>query len=144
MRLVAACSSPSPCFLPAMGTFPQVALSGDGLASKADGLRVCRREGKLCRGLWVGWINGLQPAVSISTRGGAGCCSWLRTTPHISKAWGRVAGKLTKELLELRGEMQPCSTAHAHQRCRWLLLTLLRGASITRGKLWDQQGFRAT
>jgi len=31
--------------------------------TKLGGVLICSRAGRLCRGIWTGWINGLRPVV---------------------------------------------------------------------------------
>ena len=58
------------------------------------GVSICSRVGRLCRGIWTGWIDGPRPVVWSSTRLSAGSCTWVTTIPCNATGLGRVAGKL--------------------------------------------------
>jgi len=53
------------------------------------GVSICLRVGRLCTGVWTGWINGPRPIVWISTRPDAGSCTWVTTTPYNTTGLGR-------------------------------------------------------
>ena len=68
---------------------PSVSLQ---MTPNPTGVLICLRVGRLYRGIWTGWIDGLRPTVCGSTRLNLALGS---QQPHATlQAWGRVAGKL--------------------------------------------------
>lgn len=61
--------------------------------SQAD-LLICLRAGHLCRGIWVGQINGLRPTTWHSTRVSAGACTLVVTTPWSDIGLGKSGWKV--------------------------------------------------
>ena len=57
------------------------------------GVSICLRIGRHCRQIWTEWINGLRPTVWVSTRPGAGSCTWITTTPRNATGLGRSVWK---------------------------------------------------
>ena len=55
------------------------------------------RVGKLYRGIWTDWIDGLRPTVWGSTRRSAGSCTWVTTTPCNATGLGSSGWKATQQ-----------------------------------------------
>ena len=57
-------------------------------------LSICLRIGRPCRGIWIGWIDGLRPIVCTLTRPSARSCNLVTKIPIIATG---LDGKLHKE-----------------------------------------------
>lgn len=55
---------------------------------------ICWKVGRLCRGIWIGWIDGPHPALWHSARLNAGSCTWVTTTPCRWIGLGKSAWKV--------------------------------------------------
>jgi len=58
------------------------------------GVLIFSRVGRLCRGTWTGWVDGLRPTVEDLTRLSAGSCTWVTTTPGNATGLGKSISKL--------------------------------------------------
>lgn len=47
--------------------------------TKLGGVLICWRAGRLSRGMWTDWIDGLRSAVWGSVRQSTGSCTWITT-----------------------------------------------------------------
>ena len=63
--------------------------------SWVEGL-ICSRVGRLCRGIWTGWINGPRSIVWGSTRLSAGSYTWVTTTPCNATGLGKGGWKAVR------------------------------------------------
>lgn len=59
------------------------------LAPSWVGMLVYLSVGKLCRGTWIGWINGPCPVVWPLAGLNVGCCTRVATTPRSAGSPGR-------------------------------------------------------
>ena len=57
------------------------------------GVSICSRVGRLCRGIWTDWIDGLRTAVWGSTKPNAESYTLVTTTPCNSTGSGRSGWK---------------------------------------------------
>jgi len=54
---------------------------------------ICLRVQRPCRGIWIGWVDGLRPMEWASTRSSARTCTLIANPHAVLQAWGRVAKK---------------------------------------------------
>jgi len=57
------------------------------------GVSICSSEGRVWRGIWTGWIDGLRSAVWGSTRPSAKSCTSVTTTPRNATGLGKSGWK---------------------------------------------------
>ena len=69
---------------------PSVSLQ---MTSSWAGVSIRLRVGRLCRGIWTGWIEGLRPTVWGSTRPNAGSCTWFTANPCNTTGLGKNSWK---------------------------------------------------
>lgn len=90
---------------------------------------VCLRVGKICRGIWIGCIDGQHPVVWHSTRQNAGCYTWVVAT---------LCSDVGLRNFDCKGAWQ--------KRTWWYWLTASRtwGSCVSRfQKLCGQQAYRS-
>ena len=58
------------------------------------GVSICLRVGRLCRGIWTGWIDGPRPTVwGSAVVPSARSCTWVATTPCNATGLGKSGWK---------------------------------------------------
>ena len=60
------------------------------------GVLICSRVGRLCRGIWTGWIDGPRPDVRDSARPNAESCTLVTTISGDATGSGRSGWKVAQ------------------------------------------------
>lgn len=84
--------------------------------TKLLGVMTCVRVGRLCRRIWIVWIDRLHPSVQHSMRLNARCCACVTITSCSGKSWGEEwleSCMVEKDLEVMVGSWSNMSQKHA-------------------------------